>query len=301
MTDAGNNLSFNGPAAGEAVLPGTGSGERAIRGAAPKDRLRGAGDPGGGPQEQAPGEQVLLLEGIVKRFPLPGDSGRAGEFFYALDGIDLCLDRGDFVVLGGANGSGKSLLMAIIAGLVKPSSGKVVRKASVGLVFQNPDLQILGETPWEDVLIGPKNQGVRGDELEETGRRALERVGLEEKAHFPSRSLSGGEKRRLAAAGILAMERDLIIFDEPFANLDYPGVRQTNALLSQLHREGRTVVVLTHELEKCLALATRFMVLHRGRLVFDGSPQDGLRKDLGSWAIRNPLGQYRALEDLVWS
>ena len=102
----------------------------------------------------------------------------------------------------------------------------------------------------------------------------MEQVGLAEKAHFPARSLSGGEKRRLATAGILALERDLIIFDEPFANLDYPGVQQVNKLLLQLHQEGKTIVVLTHELEKCLGLATRFMVLYRGQLVFDGSPQE---------------------------
>lgn len=246
-------------------------------------------------------EPVLLLEGITKKFPLCADSNGGKSYFYALNDVNLSLNKNDFVVLGGANGSGKSLLMTIIAGLVKPSAGKIRRKSSVGLVFQNPDLQILGETPWEDVLIGPKNKGLKGEQLHALGKKSLEQVGLAEKAHFPARSLSGGEKRRLATAGILALERDLIIFDEPFANLDYPGVQQVNKLLLQLHQEGKTIVVLTHELEKCLGLATRFMVLYRGQLVFDGSPQEGLQQNLESWAIRNPLRQYRTLEDLLWN
>lgn len=245
---------------------------------------------------------VLSLEKITKKFPLySNDTGSQKEYFIALNDINLSIHHNDFVVLGGANGSGKSLLMTIIAGLVTPTGGRVIRKTSVGLVFQNPDIQILGETPWEDVLIGPKNQGTRGENLSQIGKQTLERVGLVEKAHFPSRSLSGGEKRRLATAGILAMNRDLIIFDEPYANLDYLGVQQTNRLLSQLHQEGKTIILLTHEIEKCLALANRFMVLYQGDLVFDGTPKDGLQRNLESWAIRNPLRQYNNLEDLIWN
>lgn len=246
-------------------------------------------------------EPILSLEGVTKRFPLSSNANEDKTYFYALKDITFSLNKNDFVVLGGANGSGKSLLMTIIAGLVKQSTGKVTRKSSIGLVFQNPDLQILGETPWEDVLIGPKNKGIKGEQLNALGKEALQKVGLSEKAHFPSRSLSGGEKRRLATAGILALERDIIIFDEPYANLDYPGVQQVNSLLKQLHQAGKTLVVLTHELEKCLALATRFIVLYHGQLVFDDSPQEGLQQNLESWAIRNPLRQYKALEDLVWN
>lgn len=250
-------------------------------------------------------EPILLLEGITKKFPLlnplSNDTKESKSYFHALKDISFSLNKNDFVVLGGANGSGKSLLMTIIAGLIKPSTGKITRKSSIGLVFQNPDLQILGETPWEDVLIGPKNKGIKGERLHSLGKEALEKVGLTEKAHFPSRSLSGGEKRRLATAGILALERDILIFDEPFANLDYPGVQQINQLLVQLHEQGKTIVVLTHELEKCLGLATRFMVLYHGNLVFDGSPEKGLEQNLESWAIRNPLRQYSTLEDLVWN
>ena len=99
---------------------------------------------------------------------------------------------------------------------------------------------------------------------------------------------------------MIAMENPIIIFDEPYANLDYGGVRQVNALLSGLKGEGRTVIVLTHELEKCLALADRFIVLFRGEKVFDGTPAEGLREDLGKWNIRNPLASYSSVEDLLW-
>lgn len=243
---------------------------------------------------------ILTLDRITKRFPL-STRQQGHQYFHALDKVSLSVHRNDFVVLGGANGSGKSLLMTIIAGLIKPNSGKVNSTCPVGLVFQNPDTQILGETPWEDVSVGPRNLGIREPELSIRVMRSLEAVDLSARAHFPARNLSGGEKRRLATAGILAMDRQLIIFDEPFANLDYPGVRHTTSLLSQLHREGKTILLLTHEIEKCLALANRFMVLYQGHLVFDGLPQEGLKQDLEAWGIRNPLGRYSSLQDLVWS
>lgn len=242
---------------------------------------------------------VITLHGVTMTFPRP-DAADGQRHVHALDNISLSLHRNDLAVLAGANGSGKSLLMSIMAGLVRPTSGRVRRNGSVGLVFQNPDVQIIGETPLEDVAIGPRNLGVPQERMESLCRQALGQAGLLEKAGFPSRGLSGGEKRRLATAGILAMDRDLIIFDEPFANLDYPSVRQTNALISQLHQEGKTLLVLTHEIEKCLGLANRLMVLHEGRLVFDGSPQEGLAQSLEAWAIRNPLQTYTTLEDLVW-
>ena len=101
-------------------------------------------------------------------------------------------------------------------------------------------------------------------------------------------------------AGILAMERSLIIFDEPFANLDWPGVQQVCAILRQLKDAGKTIIVLTHELEKVLALADRFIVLDKGCIRFDGSPADGLKQPLSSWSIRNPLVSYGSVEDMVW-
>ncbi len=219
---------------------------------------------------------------------------------HALKNVYMEIDEGSITVIGGENGSGKSVLMNIISGLEKPDSGQVRSFAKAGLVFQEADTQILGETPYEDVRFGPKNQKKPRTLVEKAAESALEQVGLTNKAGYPARFLSGGEKRRLAVACMLAMELPIIIFDEPYANLDYGGVRQVNALVKKLHEQKKTVIILTHELEKCLGLADRFVVLFRGDKVFDGSPQDGLRQDLEQWNIRNPINAYSSLSDLVW-
>lgn len=219
---------------------------------------------------------------------------------HALRNISLEIDEGSITVIGGENGSGKSVLMNIISGLEKPDSGQVRSFAKAGLVFQEADTQILGETPYEDVKFGPKNQKKPRKIVEEAARHALEQVGLSSKSMYPARFLSGGEKRRLAVACMLAMELPVIIFDEPYANLDYGGVKQVNALVKKLHDERKTVIILTHELEKCLGLADRFVVLFRGDKVFDGAPREGLAQNLEQWNIRNPVSSYSSLADLVW-
>ena len=246
----------------------------------------------------------------------------------ALDNVSLEINEGECVVIGGENGSGKSVLMSIIAGLqdgdnhtvVEPfetsrdgmsgeitdASDKLNYRASVqvngrvGLVFQEAETQILGETPAEDIAFGPKNLGWKKADVQAAVREALEKTGLTEKADFPARFLSGGEKRRLAVACMLAMKLPTIILDEPYANLDFGGVKQVNKLIRQLKAEGKTVIILTHEIEKCLGLADRFVVLFRGKKVFDGTPGMGLRHNLEAWNIRNPLVSYGKVEDLIW-
>ena len=231
----------------------------------------------------------------------------------ALDDVSLEINEGECVVIGGENGSGKSVLMQIIAGLMDGDNHTVVEPVEtimkyssvfvddrVGLVFQEAETQILGETPAEDIAFGPKNLGWKKDQVQEAVREALEQTGLTEKADFPARFLSGGEKRRLAVACMLAMKLPTIILDEPYANLDYGGVKQVNKLIRQLKAEGKTVIILTHEIEKCLGLADRLVVLFRGKKVFDGSPGIGLRHNLEAWNIRNPLVSYGKVEDLIW-
>lgn len=218
----------------------------------------------------------------------------------ALNDICLEIEEGTVTVIGGENGSGKSVLMNIIAGLEKPTSGKISTFGKAGLVFQEADTQILGETPREDIAFGPKNQKKSRAEVKEAVEDALEQVGLTKKADYPARFLSGGEKRRLAVACMLSMNFPVIIFDEPYANLDYGGVRQVNSLVKKLHSQNKTVIILTHELEKCLGLADRFVVLFRGDKVFDGAPLEGLSQNLEQWNIRNPLNSYLKLEDLIW-
>jgi biotin transport system ATP-binding protein len=221
--------------------------------------------------------------------------------FYALDDVSLSIENGSCTIIAGANGSGKSLLMSIIAGLEEPSNGSVKTSARVGLVFQEPDAQILGETPREDIAFGPRNLKLPKEEVKLRVNNALEQTGLCPRADFPTRSLSGGEKRRLAAAGILAMDAEIIIFDEPYANMDFPGVVQVNRLFQKLITDGKTVIILTHELEKCMALANRFIVLFKGKKVFDGETEGALSIDLESFGIRHPLRKpARELGDLLW-
>ena len=230
----------------------------------------------------------------------------------ALDNVSLEIFEGDCLVIGGENGSGKSVLMQIIAGLmdndksletvvsIRPSAYSTTGDRSIGLVFQEAETQILGETPAEDIAFGPKNLGWKKEEIKAAVQEALEKTGLTEKADFPARFLSGGEKRRLAIACMLAMKLPIIILDEPYANLDYTGVKQVNSLVHQLKKDGKTIIILTHEIEKCLGLANRFVVLFRGRKVFDGTPQEGLKQNLEDWNIRNPLVSYQTVKDLIW-
>lgn len=238
--------------------------------------------------------QKLSVKNISKGFDTV--NGRR----QVLKDVSFELEEGSFTVIGGENGSGKSLLMSIIAGLEEADSGKIESFGRAGLVFQEAETQILGETPAEDIAFGPKNLGWSREKVKAAVDTALEKTGLTAKRDFPARFLSGGEKRRLAVACMLAMDLPLLILDEPYANLDYEGVRQVNALLRELKAQKKTIILLTHEIEKCLGLADRFMVLFRGQKVFDGVPAQMNEIDVEKWNIRNPFNSYCRVEDLVW-
>jgi len=242
-------------------------------------------------------ETAIRLQNVTKSFLSTSTDGNAS---IALRDISFEIEKGSFTIVGGANGSGKSVLMMLIASLMKPTSGKIETASKPGLVFQEASAQILGDTPREDVAVGPKNLKMNKKEIPSLVEESLKKVRLLEKADFPAEFLSGGEKRRLAVASILAMKREIIIFDEPYANLDYPGVVDVNNLLSQLKSEGKTVILLTHELEKCLSLADHFLILQNGSLVFDGTPEEALKMPLEQWSIRNPLAKYESVQDLIW-
>lgn len=218
----------------------------------------------------------------------------------ALKNVSFEVEEGTCTVIGGENGSGKSLLMSIISGLEEADSGTVETFSKVGLVFQEAETQILGETPAEDVAFGPKNLKWPEEKVKVAVENALKKTGLYAKADFPARFLSGGEKRRLAVACMLAMELPVFILDEPYANLDYTGVKQVNSLITAIKKEGKTVIILSHEIEKCLGLADRFIVLFRGKKVFDGMPEAALAENLEQWNIRNPLNSYKSVKDLLW-
>ena len=247
--------------------------------------------------KEAENKTLFVLQNISKTFY---------PKFQALTNINFSVNKGDFIVIAGANGSGKTVLMHIIAGLEEASKGELIffEEQRVGLVFQEADSQILAETVAEDVAFGPKNVGLSKEAVKQKVHESLRWTSLLEKKDFSSRLLSGGEKRRLALAGILALDSDIFIFDEPFANLDWPSVRQVCELLEKLKKEGKTILVLTHELEKVLAYANRFIILSQGRTVFDGSVEEGLSEQmltkLENWGIRNPLQSYKKKEDLHW-
>lgn len=243
----------------------------------------------------------LFVEHIVKTFPAPDGTG----LFKALSDVSFEIAVASCALIAGANGSGKSVLMSIIAGLEKADSGSVRimcggKKAHAGLVFQDADSQLLGETPLEDVSFSLKNVGIRCAGAKQKALHVLSQVGLADKALFPAHFLSGGEKRKLAVASIIALDMPLVIFDEPYANLDYDGVKQVNEVIMLLKKRGITVLILTHELEKSLALCDRFIVLYHGKKVFDGTVHEGLSQNLESWNIRNPLVVYKEVGDLLW-
>jgi biotin transport system ATP-binding protein len=217
----------------------------------------------------------------------------------ALQDVSFSVKKGEFLVIGGKNGSGKSVLMSLIAGLDKQTSG-TIKCDEVGLVFQDANSQILGETPLEDVLFGLRNLQLKKQERLQKAEETLKQCGLFEKRDFQARVLSGGEKRRLAVAGILALNRDFIIFDEPFANLDLIGIKQVCAILKQLKEQNKTIIVLTHDLEKILGLADSFIILDSGKIKFNGTPEDGLKLNLEEFGIKNPLTSYNSVKDLFW-
>jgi biotin transport system ATP-binding protein len=173
-------------------------------------------------------------------------------------------------------------------------------RRELGLIFQDADAQIVGETVAEDVAFGPGNLGFSREETGERVTAALRAFGLEAKRDFPPRRLSGGEKRRLAAAGIIALGCRTVILDEPFANLDWPGVVQTLRVVEKLKGAGNTVILLTHELEKALALADRLVILQGGALRDDGKPGEVLDRLERAWGVRDPRRDYRRVEDCSW-
>jgi biotin transport system ATP-binding protein len=224
-----------------------------------------------------------------------------------LDRVNLEAGEGEFLILAGSNGSGKTLLMRCVAGLFEAQEGEILFRGlaragrrELGLVFQDADAQILGETVEEDTAFGPKNLGFSREETERRVKAALLAVGLESRRKEQPRRLSGGEKRRLAVAGVLAMGCGLIIMDEPFANLDWPGVVQVLEILRSLKQAGKTLIILTHELEKVLALADRLLILHQARIRDDGSPAEVLDRLDPAWGVRDPRRNYRGVDDCSW-
>lgn len=226
--------------------------------------------------------ELFRAEALRHLFP----DGKAG-----IENLSLSIYEGEFVIVAGRNGAGKSLLMRHFIGLSKPSSGAIFYRGEpiasqiplvrreVGYVFQDTEAQIFGQTVEEDLAFGPANLGIQGRELEEAVRLALRDAHLEGMSDRRPITLSGGEKRKLAIAGVLAMKPRCVILDEPFVNLDFPSVLEIIEVLKTLRSEGKTLIVLTHEIEKVFLLASRLLILDQGRLVFDAPPSQARKED----------------------
>lgn len=226
-------------------------------------------------------ENIIKFEKV--KFSYPGS-----ENIYALNGVDLTVRKGEFLSVIGHNGSGKSTLARLINGLLEADGGKIevlgmnvaegknsleIRK-HVGIVFQNPDNQMVASIVEDDVAFGPENIGI---EREEIGRRiewALKAVGMEKyRTSTPSR-LSGGQKQRIAIAGVLAVKPEILVLDESTAMLDPKGRREVIEVVKRLNQEeGMTVILITHFMEEAL-LADRTVVMNRGEIVLSGTPEE---------------------------
>jgi len=253
-------------------------------------------------ESPAPRETVLETENLGHRFPEGG---------YGIRGVSLAFRSGEFVIIAGRNGSGKTLLTRHLLGLARPTEGRVLFRGepahrnlprlrdTVGLVFQDADSQIVGQTVEDELRFGPENARLPEEEIEKRVAFLVSYLGLEGLRQVPPARLSGGEKRRLAIGGILAVEPEILILDEPFANLDYPGVVSVLRLITDLKRRGRGIILITHELEKALAHADRLVIMDGGRVAEDG-PAEETAPQAGRYGLHPLDFRSRSFGEYTW-
>ena len=223
---------------------------------------------------------VIQFEQVHHRY-----SGEAEE---SLRGVDLAIEKGSFTAVLGHNGSGKSTLAKHMNAILTPTEGRVLVhgidtadetrlldvRRRVGMVFQNPDNQLVANVVEDDVAFAPENLGVEPAEIRRRVDEALEAVGMSEFRQHAPHLLSGGQKQRVAIAGVLAMQPEIIVLDEPTAMLDPQGRQEVVSTVTRLCREnGMTVVLITHHMDECVG-ADRLVVMSRGSIVADGTPAE---------------------------
>ena len=224
----------------------------------------------------------IVLKGVSYSYSL-GE----GSSLKALKNLSFSVEKGEFVALAGMNGSGKSTLAKLLNGLFIPSSGEIlidglstsdekntfeIRKKA-GMVFQNPDNQMVATIIEDDVAFGPENIGVPREEIIERVNEALEAVGMSEYRKRSASKLSGGQKQRIAIAGVLAMRPQILILDESTSMLDPNGRKEIMAIAKKLNEQGITVINITHNMDEAV-LADRIIVLRKGRVAIDGTPKE---------------------------
>jgi len=232
--------------------------------------------------------------------------------FSALNDIDLEIsEKGEFITLIGETGSGKSTLVQHMNALLRPTSGSVTiygikidknsnrdkkiklnpLRQKVGLVFQFPEYQLFEETVLKDIIFGPKNFGVKEDVAIKRAKEVIKHVGLtEEYLERSPFNLSGGEKKRVSIAGILAMEPDILVLDEPTSGLDPKGRDALLELFTNIHKKlNKTIIIITHDMNTVYKYASRVLVMHNSKLVFDGVPnQLFMKENIAKWNLDLP-------------
>ena len=231
--------------------------------------------------------KFIEVKNLKIEFTKIDESGREVPGKTALDGISLDIEKGSFVAVVGMNGSGKSTLAKCFNGLLVPSAGRVIVggfdtaeeahiwdvRCRVGMVFQNPDNQIVSSIVEDDVAFGPENLGIEPKEIRRRVDDALKRVGMYELRDKGAHMLSGGQKQRIAIAGAIAMRPECIVFDEPTAMLDPKGRASVMSIIRDLNAEGITCILITHFMSEA-AQADRVIVLKNGKVLCDRTPEE---------------------------
>lgn len=221
--------------------------------------------------------------------------------------VSLSLEKGTFAALCGRNGAGKSQLLRCLKGLRKPSSGSILidgnpsspgeRMKRIALVFQSAEMQIVQQSVEKDIAFGPENLGLDKEEVQRRVDEAISIMNLDDKRRQRPQTLSGGELRKTAIAGVLAMQPDVILLDEPFANLDYPSTLAVIRALIAMHERGYTILVVSHEAEKFLAHTDKLFIMDKGRLAESG-PSAEIYGTLRDYDIYLPASC--SFEELTW-
>jgi biotin transport system ATP-binding protein len=226
---------------------------------------------------------------------------------------DICLSiyKGEFILLAGKNGSGKTTFLRHLNGLLLPDSGHIFvnghnvskhlihTRKTVGMVFQDADTQIVGDTVFDEVAFGLENLKFKRGQINKKVTQALEDLGLFHLKDKNPSTLSGGEKRKLAIAGILVMEPQVIVFDEPFSNLDYPGTIQVLSTIIDLNQAGHTIIMATHDVETVIYEASRIIIMENGFIKKDGKPADMIQY-LEPCGVREPCSSKFGLGIQPW-
>ena len=231
---------------------------------------------------------IIKAKNVVHEFFRRDEEGNVESITTALDHVNLDVKAGQFIAILGHNGSGKSTLAKHINALLTPTEGVIwvdgmdvldedntipIRKTA-GMVFQNPDNQIIGQIVEEDVGFGPENMGVETKEIWERVNESLKAVGMYEFRKFSPNKLSGGQKQRVAIARALAMNPEIMLFDEPTSALDPEMVGEVLAIMKELAADGMTMMVVTHEMGFAREVATRCMFINEGMIEEDEAPKE---------------------------